>query len=509
MMRRLHQAILDHHEPLAAMLTAEQGKPLAEARAEVASSAAYVLWFAEEARRAGGEIIPSPVKGRRLMVTRHPVGVVAAITPWNFPSSMLARKIGPALAAGCPVVVKPASATPLSGLAWGVMAEMAGFPAGVVNVVTGSARAIGGELTANPLVRKITFTGSTAIGKELMRQAAGSVKRVSMELGGNAPFLVFDDADLDAAVAGAVFAKFRNAGQTCVCTNRLYVQAGIHDRFVEAFAARVAAMRVAPGTEAGAEQGPMIDAAAVAKIEELVADAVGQGGRVVTGGARHERGGLFFQPTVIAGATPSMRVTREEIFGPVAPLYRFETEEEGIAAANDTEYGLAAYAYTRDLGRAFRLQDRLEYGLIGINEVAIVTPEAPFGGMKESGVGREGGWQGLNDFLETRTPASAGSRAHGIVGPAECRRGLRLPRRAIGCRRGARPMRGSGSPPARGRWSAEGLKSRNPYEAPRHGTPSLSGASNQRRYRIRPNSRRTTTRLSAGPAAAWLDCAAS
>jgi succinate-semialdehyde dehydrogenase/glutarate-semialdehyde dehydrogenase len=402
LMRRLHQAILDEQEALAALLTAEQGKPLAEARGEIASSAAYVLWFAEEARRAYGGVIPSPVAGRRLMTTRHPVGVVAAITPWNFPSSMLARKLGPALAVGCTAVVKPASATPLSGLVWGLLAERAGFPKGVVNVVTGSARAIGGELTANPKVRKITFTGSTAIGKELIRQAAGTVKRVSMELGGNAPFLVFDDADLDRAVAGAVFAKFRNMGQTCVCTNRLFVQSGIHDRFAEAFAARVAAMKVAPGTEEGAEQGPLIDQAALAKIEELVADATAQGGRIVTGGARHPRGGLFYRPTVIAGATPAMRVTQEEIFGPVAPIYRFDGEDEAIKAANATEYGLAAYAYTRDLARAFRLQDRLAFGLLGINEVAIVTPEAPFGGVKESGMGREGGWQGLDDYLDTK-----------------------------------------------------------------------------------------------------------
>ena len=402
MLRRLHQAIMDHHEPLARMMTAEQGKPLTEARAEVASSAAYVLWFAEEARRIYGEIIPSPVAGRRLMTTKHPVGVVAAITPWNFPSSMLARKIGPALAAGCTVVVKPASATPLSGLVWGHLAEMAGFPAGAVNVLTGSARAIGGEITANPKVRKITFTGSTEIGKELIRAAAGTVKRVSMELGGNAPFLVFDDADLDRAVAGALIAKFRNAGQTCICTNRLYVQAGIYDRFVAAFAERVAALKVAPGDEVGAEQGPMIDEAAIAKMQDLLADATAKGGQLVTGGGRHARGGLFFQPTVVAGATPDMRVTTEEIFGPVAPVYRFETEGQAIALANDTQYGLAAYAYTRDMNRIFRLQDQMAYGLLGINEVLIVTPEAPFGGIKESGMGREGGRQGIEDFLDLK-----------------------------------------------------------------------------------------------------------
>ena len=402
LMRRLHQAILDNLEPLAQLLTAEQGKPLAEARAEVGSSAAYVLWFAEEARRAYGEVIPAPVNVRRMMTTRHPVGVVAAVTPWNFPSSMLARKLGPALAAGCTAVVKPATATPLSGLAWGVLAEQAGFPKGVVNVVTGSARAIGGELMSNPLVRKITFTGSTEIGKELIRASADTVKKVSMELGGNAPFIVFDDADLDRAVDGAITAKFRNAGQTCICTNRIFVQSGIRERFMERFTERVNALTVAPGTQEGAEQGPMVDAAAVEKMESLIADACEKGARVAVGGARHALGGLFFQPTVLEGATSDMRITREEIFGPVAPVYEFSEEAEVIAAANDTEYGLAAYAYTNDLGRAFRLQSGLDYGLIGINEVLIVTPEAPFGGLKESGLGREGGWQGLDDFLETK-----------------------------------------------------------------------------------------------------------
>ncbi|GAB5508643.1 MAG: NAD-dependent succinate-semialdehyde dehydrogenase [Hyphomicrobiales bacterium] len=402
LMRRLHDAIQDNLEPMAQMLTAEQGKPITEARAEVGSSAAYVLWFAEEARRTNGAIIPSPLAGRKLMTTRHPVGVVAAITPWNFPSSMLARKLGPALAAGCTVVVKPASATPLSGLVWGHLAEQCDFPEGVVNVLTGSARAIGGEITSNPKVRKITFTGSTEIGKQLLAEGAATVKRMSMELGGNAPFIVFDDADLDKAVDGAIIAKFRNAGQTCICTNRLFVQAGIYDRFVKAFADRVAALNVAPGAEDGSEQGPLVDGAALSKIEELVADALANGGDLVTGGAPHARGGLFYQPTVIAEATSKMRVTTEEIFGPIAPVYRFESEEEAIEAANDTEYGLASYAYTTDLARAFRLQDRLEYGLIGINEVLIVAPEIPFGGLKESGLGKEGSWQGIDDYLETK-----------------------------------------------------------------------------------------------------------
>lgn len=401
-MRKLHQAIMDNLEGLAALLTAEQGKPLAESRGEVASSAAYVLWFAEEARRTDGAVIPSPVCGRKLMTTRHPVGVVAAITPWNFPSSMLARKLGPALAAGCTVVVKPASATPLSGLVWGHLAEQVGFPKGVVNILTGSAREIGGEITSNPQVRKITFTGSTAIGKQILAEAAATVKRVSMELGGNAPFIVFDDADLDRAVDGAIFAKFRNAGQTCVCTNRLYVQAGIYDRFMARFAEKVVALKVAPGDEIGAEQGPMIDVAALEKMEELIGDALSKGAKVVTGGARHVRGGLFFQPTILSGATAEMRFTTEEIFGPVAPVYRFDTEDQAITAANATEYGLAAYAYTNNLGRMFRLQDRLEYGLIGINEVTIVAPEVPFGGLKQSGLGKEGSWQGIDDYLETK-----------------------------------------------------------------------------------------------------------
>ncbi|AGT10838.1 NAD-dependent succinate-semialdehyde dehydrogenase [Paracoccus aminophilus] len=402
LLRRLHQAIMDNLEPMAAMLTAEQGKPLAEARAEVTSSAGYVLWFAEEVRRADGAIIPAPTAGRRLLTTRHPVGVVAAITPWNFPSSMLARKLAPALATGCTTIVKPATATPLSGLVWGHLAEQAGYPAGAVNILTGSARAIGGEITANPKVRKLTFTGSTEIGKELIRQCAGTVKRVSMELGGNAPFIVFDDADLEAAVSGAMIAKFRNAGQTCVCTNRLYVQSGIYDRFVKAFSDRVAALKVAPGIEPGAEQGPMIDEAAIAKMEELLGDALSHGGALTTGGKRHARGGLFFEPTVVAAANEQMRIAREEIFGPIAAIYPFETEAEAIAAANDTEFGLAAYAYTRDLARIFRLQDGLEYGLIGINEVLIVAPEIPFGGIKESGMGKEGGHQGIDDFLETK-----------------------------------------------------------------------------------------------------------
>ena len=400
--RKLHAAIMDNSQALAELLTLEQGKSLAEAKGEIGASAAYVLWFAEEARRAYGEVIPSPWADRRIMVTREPVGVIAAITPWNFPSSMLARKIGPAIAAGCTSVVKPASQTPYSGLAWGALAQEVGLPAGVVNVVTGSASEIGEELTANPLVRKITFTGSTEVGKILMAKAAGTVKKVSMELGGNAPFLVFDDADLDRAVEGAMVAKYRNSGQTCVCTNRFFVQAGIYDAFVEKLAAASRRLKIGNGLEDGVQQGPLIDESAVAKVEELIADATAQGGRVMTGGKRHSLGGSFFEPTVIADARPQMRFMKEEIFGPVAPVFRFETEQEAVALANDTEYGLACYFYTGDLGRAFRVMEGLRYGMVGVNEGLITTPEAPFGGVKESGLGREGGHQGLDDYLDTK-----------------------------------------------------------------------------------------------------------
>jgi len=402
LLRKLHDAIMDNSQALAELLTLEQGKSLAEAKGEIGASAAYVLWFAEEARRAYGEVIPSPWADRRIMVTREPVGVIAAITPWNFPSSMLARKIGPAIAAGCTSVVKPASQTPYSGLAWGALAQEVGLPAGVVNVVTGSASEIGEELTANPLVRKITFTGSTEVGKILMAKAAGTVKKVSMELGGNAPFLVFDDADLDRAVEGAMVAKYRNSGQTCVCTNRFFVQAGIYDAFVEKLAAASRRLKIGNGLEDGVQQGPLIDESAVAKVEELIADATAQGGRVMTGGKRHSLGGSFFEPTVIADARPQMRFMKEEIFGPVAPVFRFETEQEAVALANDTEYGLACYFYTGDLGRAFRVMEGLRYGMVGVNEGLITTPEAPFGGVKESGLGREGGHQGLDDYLDTK-----------------------------------------------------------------------------------------------------------
>jgi len=402
MLRKLHDALMDNQLALAELLTMEQGKSLTEAKGEIASSAAYVLWFAEEARRAYGDVVPSPWGDRRILVTREPVGVIAAITPWNFPSSMLARKIGPAIAAGCTAVVKPASQTPYSGLAWGALAEDAGVPKGVVNVLTGAASEIGDELTSNPLVKKITFTGSTEVGKVLMAKAAQTVKKVSMELGGNAPFLVFDDADLDRAVAGAMLAKFRNSGQTCVCTNRFFVQAGIYDRFVEKLAAASKALKVGPGLEDGVEQGPLIDEKAVEKVEEFVADATAKGATVKAGGKRHALGGSFFEPTVIAGAKPDMMFMREEIFGPVAPVFRFEKEEEAVALANDTEFGLACYFYTGDLGRAFRVMEGLKYGMVGVNEGIITTPEAPFGGVKESGLGREGGHQGIEDYLDTK-----------------------------------------------------------------------------------------------------------
>ena len=347
-------------------------------------------------------MVPSPWADRRLLVTKEPVGVIAAITPWNFPSSMLARKIGPALAAGCTAVVKPASQTPYSGLAWGALCEEAGFPKGVVNIVTGSASEIGDELCSNPLVRKITFTGSTEIGKMLIEKSASTVKKVSMELGGNAPFVVFDDADIDRAVEGAMVAKYRNSGQTCVCTNRFFVQAGVYDTFVEKLADASRKLKVGAGLDDGTQQGPLIDAKAVEKVEELIADATAKGGTVVTGGKRHDLGGSFFEPTVISGATAAMRVMKEEIFGPVAPVFRFETEDEAVAMANDTEFGLACYFYSGDLGRAFRVSEALKYGMVGVNEGLITTVEVPFGGVKESGLGREGGHQGIDDYLDTK-----------------------------------------------------------------------------------------------------------
>lgn len=402
LMRKLHELIIENQDALAELLTLEQGKPLAEAKGEIGMSAAYILWYAEEARRTYGDTIPSPWRDRRIMVTKEPVGVVAAITPWNFPSSMLARKIGPALAAGCTVVIKPAELTPYSGLAWGVLCAEAGIPKGVINILTGAAPEIGAEMTGSPLVRKITFTGSTAVGKLLIQQAASTVKKVSMELGGNAPFIVFDDADLDRAVEGAVAAKFRNSGQTCVCTNRFFVQAGIYDRFMEKFTAAVKKLKVGNGLENGVEQGPLIDERAVKKVENLLADAQAKGAKVATGGKRSQLGLTYFEPTVIGDAKPDMAFFREEIFGPVAPVYKFESEEEVIGLANATEYGLAGYFYTQDLGRTFRVIEGLKYGMVGVNEGMMTTVEAPFGGLKESGLGKEGGHQGIEDYLDTK-----------------------------------------------------------------------------------------------------------
>ncbi len=402
LLRKLHDAIMDNQDALAELLVMEQGKSFAEAKGEVGMSAAYILWYAEEGRRVYGDVVPSPWADRRILVTKEPVGVIAAITPWNFPSSMLARKLGPALASGCTAVAKPASQTPYSGLAWGVLCEEVGFPKGVVNIVTGAASEIGDELCQNPLVRKITFTGSTEVGKTLIEKTAGTVKKVSMELGGNAPFLVFDDADIDRAVEGAIAAKYRNSGQTCVCTNRFFVQAGVYEAFVEKLSAAAERLKVGPGLEEGTQQGPLIDEKAVEKVEELIADATSKGGKLAAGGSRHALGGTFFQPTVISNATPDMRFMKEEIFGPVAPVFRFETEEEAVKLANDTVFGLACYFYTGDLGRAFRVMEGLKYGLVGVNEGIITTVEAPFGGLKESGLGKEGGHQGIEDYLDTK-----------------------------------------------------------------------------------------------------------
>ncbi|QTL06304.1 NAD-dependent succinate-semialdehyde dehydrogenase [Aquabacter sp. L1I39] len=401
-LHKLADLIIANTDELARLLTTEQGKPLAEAKGEIGASAAYVRWFAEEARRLYGDVIPSPWPGRRILVTKEPVGVVAAITPWNFPSSMLSRKIGAALAAGCTVVCKPSELTPYSGLAWGVLAEQAGIPAGVINIVLGDAKAIGAEMTSNPLVKKVTFTGSTPVGKLLMKQSADTMKKISMELGGNAPFLVFDDADLDLAVEQAIASKYRNAGQTCVCTNRFYAQAGIYDAFVEKLAAASQALKVGNGLEPGVVQGPLIEEKAVAKVERLLQDALDKGGRVVTGGKRSDLGGTFFEPTVIADATADMAFAREEIFGPMAPVFKFETEEEAVRLANSTEYGLACYFFTRDVGRTFRVSEALEYGQVGVNAGVITTEVAPFGGVKESGTGREGSKYGCDDYLNIK-----------------------------------------------------------------------------------------------------------
>ena len=401
-LRRWFELILEHQEDLAVLMTSEQGKPLAEARGEVLYAASFVEWFAEEAKRIYGDTIPAHQPDKRIVVTKEPVGVCAAITPWNFPLAMITRKAGPALAAGCTMVLKPASQTPYSALALAALGEQAGIPAGVFSVVTGGARDIGGELTGNPLVRKLTFTGSTEVGITLARQCAATVKKMSLELGGNAPFIVFDDADLDAAVEGAIASKYRNTGQTCVCANRLLVQDAVYDAFAEKLAAAVRRLKVGDGLEDGVTQGPLIDMKAVEKVEEHIADALAGGARVVLGGHRHALGGSFFEPTVLADVTPDMKIAREETFGPVAPLFRFQDEAEAIRMANDTECGLAAYFYAAGMNRVWRVAEALEYGIVGINTGIISTEVAPFGGMKSSGLGREGSKYGIEDYLEIK-----------------------------------------------------------------------------------------------------------
>jgi len=401
-LRKWFELMMANQEDLAIMMTVEQGKPLTESRGEIAYGASFIEWFAEEAKRVYGDTIPAPVADRRIVVIKQPVGVCAAVTPWNFPNAMITRKAGPALAAGCTMVIKPASATPYSALALCELAERAGIPKGVLSVVTGSSGPIGKELTTNPLVRKFTFTGSTEIGKQLMQQCASTVKKVSLELGGNAPFIVFDDADLNSAVEGAMASKYRNTGQTCVCANRIFVQDGVYDAFAKKFADKVSTMKVGNGLEDGVLQGPLIDMKAVEKVEEHITDALSKGARVITGGKRHEKGGQYFQPTVLADVTTQMKVTHEETFGPVAPLYRFKTEEELLKLANDTEYGLAAYFYSRDIGRIWRVAEGIESGIVGINVGIISTEVAPFGGVKESGIGREGSKYGIEEFLEVK-----------------------------------------------------------------------------------------------------------
>jgi succinate-semialdehyde dehydrogenase/glutarate-semialdehyde dehydrogenase len=401
-LRKWAELMLANQEDLAVIMTVEQGKPLVESRGEIAYAASFIEWFAEEGRRAYGDTIPGHQADRRIVVLKQPVGVCAAITPWNFPAAMITRKVGPALAVGCTMVSKPASATPFSALALAELAGRAGVPKGVFSVVTGSSGGIGGEMTGSALVRKITFTGSTAVGKKLIAQAASTVKKVSMELGGNAPFLVFDDADLDAAADGAIASKYRNAGQTCVCANRILVQESVYDAFAAKLIERVKKFKVGNGLEPGVTIGPLIDMAAVEKVEEHVSDAVAKGAMVLLGGKRHPLGGLFFEPTILADVTPAMKVTCEETFGPVAPLFRFKTEEEAIRMSNDTEFGLASYFYSRDLSRVWRVAEGLEYGIVGINTGLISTAEAPFGGMKESGLGREGSKYGIDEYLEMK-----------------------------------------------------------------------------------------------------------
>ena len=407
-LRRWFELMVANIDDLALILTSEQGKPLAEAKGEVAIGAAYVEWFAEEARRVYGDVIPTMGNDRRLVVIKQPVGVCAAITPWNFPCSMITRKVAPALAAGCTVVIKPAEATPYSAFALAELAQRAGFPPGVLNVITGDAPAIGGEMCANPTVRKLSFTGSTEVGRLLMKQVAPTIKKISLELGGNAPFVVFDDADLDAAADGAVISKYRNSGQTCVCTNRFFVHEKVYDAFAAKLAERVRALKVGPGTDAGVTQGPLINAEAVDKVEEHIADATARGASVAVGGKRHALGGTFFEPTVLTDVTPAMKIFAEETFGPVAPLIRFASDAEVIELANRTEFGLASYFYSRDLGRAWRVAEALEYGMVGVNTGLITTEVAPFGGVKQSGLGREGSKYGIDEYVEIKYVAFGG-----------------------------------------------------------------------------------------------------
>ena len=401
-LRKWYELMLANVDDLALILTTEQGKPLAEAKGEVTIGAAYVEWFAEEARRIYGDVIPTIGNDRRLVVVKEPVGVCAAITPWNFPCSMITRKVSPALAAGCTVVIKPAEATPFSAFALAELADRAGFPPGVLNVITGDAPSIGGEMCANATVRKVSFTGSTEVGRLLMKQVAPTIKKISLELGGNAPFIVFDDADLDAAAEGAIISKYRNAGQTCVCANRFFVQRKVYDAFSQKLVERVRALKVGPGTEPGVTQGPLINAEAVAKVEEHLADATSHGAKVTTGGKRHALGGTFYEPTVLTNVTPQMLIFREETFGPVAPLIPFDTDAEVVELANRTEFGLASYFYSRDIGRIWRVAEALEYGMVGVNTGLITTEVAPFGGMKQSGLGREGSKYGIEEFVEVK-----------------------------------------------------------------------------------------------------------
>jgi len=402
LLRQWNDLIVANVDDLGKLMTAEQGKPLAEAKGEVLYAASFIEWFAEEAKRVYGDTIPSPWTDRRLVVIKEPVGVCAAITPWNFPAAMITRKAGPALASGCTMVAKPAEATPLSALALAVLAERAGIPAGVFNVLTGEPREIGREMTSNPDVRKLTFTGSTEVGRILMKQSADTIKKLSLELGGNAPFIVFDDADLDAAVQGAIDSKYRNAGQTCVCANRLIVQSGVYDAFAGKLVAAVRKLKVGNGLEPDVDQGPLIDRSAVEKIEDHIQDAVSHGARVLLGGKQHALGRTFFEPTVLADVTPKMKVAREETFGPLAPLFRFESDEDAVRLANDTEFGLASYFYSRDIGRIWRAAEGLEGGIVGINTGLISNEVAPFGGVKQSGLGREGSHYGLDEFVEVK-----------------------------------------------------------------------------------------------------------